>query len=192
MSTLRSGRFREEVLNVKLAELLSLRGVLSVPETILSHISAGRRLPDVIAATYLGILVVIEGRVSDTTAVRRALESRCRTRIEEGIGAIVIGVMYPPEVRQSRNLTELERAIEAAELSIKVFTEGEEIDWVLAGINDLAQILQHGYENLIKEDVVEAAVEQLREVIESVVPLLATHSATEERLREILVVPRRG
>ncbi len=55
---------REEVLNVKLADLLSERGVLSVPEDI-RKTPKGVRLPDVTVADFWGIRTVIEGRIAD-------------------------------------------------------------------------------------------------------------------------------
>ena len=46
--------FREEVLNVALAELLEHRGMLSVPETIRKSIARKTRdLPDVLVETFL-------------------------------------------------------------------------------------------------------------------------------------------
>jgi hypothetical protein len=54
---------REEVLNVKLAELLSRTGLISVPESIV-HEGTGKRLPDVTVADYWGVKVVIEGKIA--------------------------------------------------------------------------------------------------------------------------------
>lgn len=64
---------REEVLNVKLAELLSRSGLLSVPESPLSE-KAGRRMPDIIVGNYWGVRVVLEGRTGDQRSVRERLE----------------------------------------------------------------------------------------------------------------------
>lgn len=83
---------------VKLAELLSRSGLLSVPESILSE-RAGRRMPDIIVGNYWGVRVVLEGRTGDQRSVRERLERDCRRRIEEGVAAIAIGVIYPPELR---------------------------------------------------------------------------------------------
>jgi hypothetical protein len=50
--------FREEVLNVALAELLEQRGMLSVPETIRKSIARKTRdLPDILVGDLLGIYI---------------------------------------------------------------------------------------------------------------------------------------
>jgi len=64
-----SGRFREEVLSVKLAELRSKHQVPSVPESIVA-VRERRRLPDVIIGEYWGVRVVLEGRVKDQYAAK--------------------------------------------------------------------------------------------------------------------------
>jgi hypothetical protein len=181
--------FREEVLNVKLAELLSKQNIISVPETIISG-PEGKRLPDVIIADYWGVRVVLEGKVGELPSVRDALEKKCRERIEEAIGSISIGVVYPPAIRATP-WPELERALASAQLKVKIFTAtSREEDWSDSDVNGLSEILRRAYENLVAEDIVDEAVVLLRNAIEVSAGALSQFPATEGRFREILVVPK--
>ena len=57
------GGFREEVLNVVLAQLLGDHGVISTPEQIISSTAhAARKMPDVLVV-FQGLGTVIEGKV---------------------------------------------------------------------------------------------------------------------------------
>jgi len=185
----RSQGLREEVLNVKLAELLSRSGLLSVPESILSE-DARRRLPDVIIGDYWGVRVVLEGRIADRPNVQVTLENDCLRRIEEGIAAIAIAVRYPRELRYSDWAT-LERKLRTVTFRIKVFSEVGAGEWIDSNLEGLSAVLRRAYESLVHEDIVNASVEELRQSIEVASRQLAGSPGTAGRLRNLLVVPRR-
>lgn len=178
--------FREEVLNVKLAELLSSDGIVSVPETIIKR-GAGKRLPDVIVGDYIGMRVVIEGRV-DGTGVRESLDKDCKKRLEEGIASLTVGVVYPSDLRNA-GFSKLEEEMRQAKLDVKVYTEAGSIGWVGSDFSGLSATLRTAYENLVKEDVVNEAVRELGAAIEDASSDLSGSRGTGERLREMLVVP---
>jgi hypothetical protein len=180
---------REEVLNVKLAELLSRSGLLSVPESILVE-EAGRRLPDVLIGDYWGVRVVLEGKVDDRANVKAALEADCIRRIEEGIASIVIGILYPSKLRNS-DWANLEQVLLTTTLRIKVFSEAGRGDWADSNLDGLSAVLRRAYESLVQEDVVNSAVDELRQSIETASRQLSMSPGTEARLRELLVLPRR-
>jgi hypothetical protein len=179
--------FREEVLNVKLAELLSRSGMLSVPESILAH-EKGRRLPDITVGDYWGVRVVLEGRIEERPNVRDTLERDCIKRLEEGIAAIVIGILYPPELRNA-DWAALEQKLQSARLRIRVFIEAGSGDWVESNAEGLSAVLRRAYESLVREDVVNVAVEELRNGIETASQALAHFPGVAQRLRGILVLP---
>jgi len=185
----RSQGLREEVLNVKLAELLSRSGLLSVPESILSE-DARRRLPDVAIGDYWGVRVVLEGRIADRPNVEGTLETDCLRRIEEGIASIAIAVRYPPELRYSDWVT-LEEKLRTVTFRIKVFSEAGAGEWIDSDLEGLSAILRRAYESLVHEDIVNASVEELRQSIEVASRQLAASPGTAGRLRNLLVVPRR-
>jgi len=180
---------REEVLNVKLAELLSRSGLLSVPESILTE-EARRRLPDVLIGNYWGVRVVLEGRTDNRANVKTTLETDCIRRIEEGIASIVIGILYPPELRNS-DWANLDQIFLSTTFQIKVFSEAEQGDWINSNLDGLSATLRRAYESLVQEDVVNLAVEELQQSIETASRELAMSPGTERRLRELLVLPQR-
>jgi hypothetical protein len=180
---------REEVLNIKLAELLSQSGLLSVPESIISN-GTRRRLPDIVVGDYWGVRVVLEGRIADRANVERTLERDCLKRIEEGIAAIAIGIVYPPELRYSTWAT-LEQTLRTITFRIKVFSEAEKGEWIDSDLEDLSAVLRRAYESLVHEDAVDAAVEELRQSIEVASRQLSGSPGTAERLRNLLVIPRK-
>lgn len=177
------------MLNVKLAELLCRSGLLSVPESILAE-EAGRRLPDVLIANYWGVRVVLEGKVDDRANVKTTLEADCVRRIEEGIASIVIGILYPSQLRTS-GWANLEQALLTTNLRIKVFSEAEQGDWAESNLDGLSAVLRRAYESLVQEDVVNSAVDELGQSIETASRQLSMSPGTEGRLRELLVLPRR-
>ncbi len=179
---------REEVLNVKLAELLSQRGILSVPELIMK-IGKQRRLPDVLIANYWGVRVILEGKTNDKAGIKATLERDCEKRLEEGLASIVIGVLYPPNFRTTP-FNELGEVFTSNNFSIKIFSEAQQGDWDEANIDELSAVLRRAYESLVKEDVVNTAVQELQESIEAVTKDLSLCPGTAARLREILILPR--
>ncbi len=178
---------REEVLNVKLAELLSRSGILSVPESIISF-GKKRRMPDVLVGNFLGLRVVLEGRVFDKTNAVKTLETDCEKRIQEGIAGLVIGVLYPPELRNV-DWSDLEHEMMEKTLRIRVFSESGEGNWSDSDIDGISAILRRTYDSLISEDVVNSAVDELRESIEEATHQLSSSPGTAGRLRELLILP---
>lgn len=182
--------FREEVLNVKLAELLSRNGILSVPETILNE-GKGRRLPDVIMGEYWGVRVVIEGKVNDSSKIELVLQKKCRERLEEGIGSIAIGVIYPNELRYA-DWTSFDQTMRNSTLKVRVFTESSIGHWMNSDLHGLSAIIRRAYESLVTDDVVNIAVGELRNAIEEATSYLSNSYGTEGRLKELLISPNWG
>jgi len=78
--------FRQEVLNVILAQLLREREIISAPEDVLAS-AEGRRMPDVLV-DFGGLRTAIEGEVADQAdAAAKALAS-ATGRVEQGIAQI--------------------------------------------------------------------------------------------------------
>src|SRR5919109_2233092 len=112
---------REEAINTKLAQLLSEGGTLHIPESIFS--SSGRRqrrLPDIFAE-YSGVRVILEARFVKNERERKKLENDCQERIEEGLAAITIGIIYPPDLRKNWDI--IEQALQKSPLKVRVFSE---------------------------------------------------------------------
>lgn len=193
---------REEVFNVKLADLLNKRGIISAPESILL-VKQGRRLPDVLIGDYWGVRLCIEGKFDESTANVKQLTKQCKCRIEDGIASIAIGVLYPPDLRNIP-YDVLPQSLENAKLKIKIFTETGELspqklhwytdsgkidDWIESDVDGLSEILGRAYENLVEEDVVNSSVNELGTSIETAQEKFSNFPGISDKLSSILVVP---
>jgi hypothetical protein len=173
-------------LNVTLAALLKNRGILSVPESILSLAQKGRRLPDITLADLWGVRIVIEGRSNTSAAIKRTLFDDAKQRVLDGISPICLAVLYPPEVRHVDAETDLAKVLEAASLTVRVISEGGDGDWDDTTVDGLADTLRRSYELLVSEDVVTDAVSSLEDAIEEASTKIASIRAAPARLRKVL------
>jgi hypothetical protein len=182
--------FREEVVNVALAELLEKRGMLSVPETIRRSIARKTRtLPDIVVADLLGIRMVIEGRFNSGPVSRDSLFRDAKERVEQGIAPVCLAVLYPPKLRTAESLTTLRRNLETATVGITVISENTDGDWTEGNVDDIAESLRRSYELLVSEDVVVASVAEIASAIEIATGLFARSNALTDRFREVLGIP---
>lgn len=181
---------REEVLNVVLAELLSQRGLLSIPESIRRAVGdRTRKLPDVTVADLYGARIVIEGRIGTGSGVRDTLLQDASARVEQGISHICLAVLYPPALRTVRSLSDLQADLARATLSVRVVSEANAGVWVEATVDGLTDILRRSYDLLVSEDVVVGSVEALNEAIELASEIIARSPAIGERIRVLLGIP---
>ncbi len=190
----RSG-FRQEVLNVCLAQLLGERGIVSVPEQAYKNADVDHaKFPDVLV-TYQGLRTAIEGEVGDqSNAHEKALES-ARKRVEKNIALIGVAIVYPKPLRQKRHLDELNTALSKAVLEIAVCSEAGEQDWAQGDLDYLADLLRRTFHSLVKEDVVTEAVEQLNGGVADFAQYALANPTFIERATSILGVgepPRPG
>ncbi|MDD3581180.1 MAG: hypothetical protein PHW74_09185 [Desulfobacca sp.] len=149
--------FRQEVLNVILAQILQERGVVSVPESIISDVLVHRRrMPDVMIDFY-GLRTVIEGEVGDRPAARERALNSARQRVEEGIAHIGIAVVYPSYLRQVE-FDQLKPQLNDSQLEVAIFTESGERGFTSGSIDYLTTLLHQTLDQLIKQDVVAEAV----------------------------------
>jgi hypothetical protein len=182
--------FREEVVNVALAELLEQRGMLSVPETIRKSIARNTRdLPDIVVADLLGIRMVIEGRFNSGKPARDSLLKDARERVELGISPVCLAVLYPPELRSAESLPKLRKNLEKATLGIRVISESNDGDWADGTVDDIAETLRRSYELLVSEDVVASSVGEIAGAIETASGLFSGSKSLKERFRVVLGIP---
>lgn len=182
--------FREEVVNVALAELLEQRGMLSVPETIRKSIGRKTRdLPDIIVADLLGIRMVIEGRFNVARGSQDSLLRDAKERVELGISPVCLATLYPPELRRADSLTRLRKNLQKAQLGIRVVSESNDGEWTTGTVDDVAEALRRSYELLVSEDVVVASVAEIGSSIETASNLFRRTSPLADRFRKALGIP---
>jgi hypothetical protein len=183
-------RVREEVLNVRLAELLTKRGLLSIPETIIKGVlNQGRNLPDITLADLWGVRIVIEGRTLTTAATKRSLFADAKKRVEQGISPICLAVLYPENLREVDAETNIASALERSTLTVRVISEGGDGEWTDSTVDGLVEILHRSYELLVNDDVVVSAVGSLESSIEEASTQFAAIPAAPARLRKLLGIP---
>jgi hypothetical protein len=182
--------FREEVINVALAELLEQRGMLSVPETIRKSIARRKRaLPDILVGDLLGIRIVIEGRFDNGRPSRESLLSDAKERVEHGISPVCLAVLYPPALRSAESLPKLRRNIEKATLGMRVVSESSDGDWAEGTVDDIVDTLRRSYELLVSDDVVVSSVGEIEDAIEAGSDVFVHTPALTGRFRTALGIP---
>ena len=170
---------------------ITRRDVLSAnPERSIPIGERGRGVPDIALVEMSGLPVVIEGRIGDKPGVEQSLDADCPRRIEDGLAAVVVGVVYPKAVRTAPTLLAVEEILSQTELKAKVFSDAGTTEWTSTDLDGLASLLGRTYESLVKDSVVDTLVGRLNDAIEVASHKLARSAGTADRLREVLVVPK--
>ena len=175
--------FREEVLNVVLAQLLNERGVVSTPERALALPEKGRKLPDVLMV-FQGLRTVIEGKIEAPSAAKTVL-GQAFERVEQGIAHIGIAVIYPRSLSKG-DFTDLREALAVAEFRIAVCTEAGPQGWTTGDLDALGGLLRRAFDDLVAEDVVTKAVAAIEAGVARFARALSTAPAVVERSADIL------
>lgn len=175
--------FRQEVLNVLLAQVLAERGIVAVPETILKSSVGNRKMPDVLVE-YQGLRVMIEGEVESPQARAKALKS-AHKRVEDGIAHIGIAVVYPASLRDADFAT-VKDDLAASTLHIAVVVESGDGDFVQGDVTSLEHALRTAFDHLIKEDVVAEAVAAIDAGVEKFASVITFTTGNIARLANAL------
>jgi len=170
---------REEVLNTVLAQVLNTRGMSASPETIQTD-----GMPDVIVP-FRGLRCILEGKISDVSNGKAVVVKQARSRVETGIAHLAIAVVYPKALRTTP-FAELQEAISEAQLTFRVCTETRMRDWKDGTADDMLEELRRAHEDIIRDDVVQEAVTDLRVGLVGVSSALLSSAAVCDRLIDLL------
>jgi hypothetical protein len=182
--------FREEVVNVALAELLERRGMLSVPETIRRSVARHTRdLPDILVGDLMGIRIVIEGRFDNGLSSRESLLKDAKERVEQGVSPVCLAVLYPLALRRASSYPELRRNLERASFGIRVVSESSEGDWTEGRLGEIVDALRRSYELLVSEDVVVTSVTEIESAIDTSSKIFVDAGTLKDRFRSALGIP---
>lgn len=152
--------YREEAVNVTLAEAMQRLGAPSRAETIV-HKGKSKNYPDV-RTTWAGLRVVIEAKYAGSGAEER-VTSQVEERLESGLGEVGIALIYPAELRHAEDL---HAALEVVQLRARFAAPGRIGAWQeLSGVADLVKCLDYARALLIDDDVVKNAADALAEAI---------------------------
>lgn len=157
--------FREEVLNIVLAQVLTEQGVVAAPERLMKWKGA-RHMPDVVVV-FQGLRTVLEGKIDDHPGAADQVLKDVQGRVEQGIAHIGIAVLYPAKLRDIDSLASLRKQMTVADLSLSVSTEAGTQDWTLGTLDTLASLLRRTFDELVEEDVVAKAAAALDAGVEA-------------------------
>lgn len=156
-------RYREEVINIRLADLLRGIGFGATGEII----SKGK-LPDVMVYVN-GLRIIIEGRF-ETSPLVSELKRKCRERVEDGICDISLGVIYTKELREAKDddaLLKKIRNFKFRTFIVYISPQGvKEMDFKADKIEDIAQRLNYLYTLVISNDILKEQIKKVNDTIE--------------------------
>src|SRR5207253_384241 len=109
--------------------------------------------------------------------VVKSLEHDAKRRVEEGLAQVCIAVIYPEALR-IQSFDKLKDSLANSTFRIRVFTQASDGEWNSGNTNELSAMLRRAYDGMIKEDVLEAAVQELRSSIEDSAQDLLESKAT--------------
>lgn len=177
--------YRQEVFNVLLAQLLQERGVITAPESIIKlGFKKVRRMPDVIV-NFHGLRTAIEGEIGNQPdAEKKALDS-ARRRVEEGIAHIGVAIVYPGRLGKVA-FVRLKSELAVSKLHIAILTESGETGFTEGDVDYLESALRHTFDQLVREDVVAAAVVILGEGINKFNRVVVDNEGVVGRMAQIL------
>lgn len=189
--------FRQEVLNILLAQLLQERGVVAVPENIEKALGT-RKMIDVLV-DYQGLRLAIEGEYYSSSAEKKASKSAL-TRVEEGLAHIGMALIYPSSLKSLSDFGSIKKLLSKEIFSFAVITESEisgqlllpfasknlPVNFINGNLDDLIDILHRAFEQIVKDSVLDSAIDILNKSIDVFSSSMSAQPATTERLAEIL------
>jgi len=181
--------YREENINIRLSDILKEMGFKATGETI----SKGK-LPDVMV--YVGgIKINIEGRFGSSSHIKK-LKERCKSRIEDGICNIAVGIIYPEELREAVDDPELIEKIKKCKFkSFIIYASSigkKELSFEEERIQDIAQRLNHLYTMIVANDLLKEQIKKVGTVLDKTSETAAesglyfSSEVVIERLKEVL------
>lgn len=174
-------RHREEVVNVRLADLLGARGVHAQAETVVG--TAKRQLPDV-RLEWHGVAIAIECKF-DRPGARSAVEEQAERRLETNLASIAIALLYPDSLSDSDNLAE---DLERSRLAVRFAAIGGRVgEWLeLEGVDGLARSLDVARALLVSDRSIDESAALLDGAIENFRWAVAEQAAREGDLLRIV------
>lgn len=175
-------KHREEVFNIKLADVLQERGIDADPERIENN-----KKPDIIISID-GLRIILEGKFN-IGSNETILKDQCKKRLEQGLSHIVMGVLYPSDLKNIE-FTDIINAFENMKMTVYVFYDGENKTYENIGINELKTTITHQKNNVIVDATFDCIISALMETMEKVSSKLRhMGDGSILRLEQILAMP---
>jgi hypothetical protein len=181
---------REELINVKFADVLNTFGLVAEAETIQKK---GR--PDVLV-DISGLQFIIEGRIINQ---RTKLFSDTKRRLEEGMCQISLALLYPESLYNIPQIS-LENEIRATKFSgcLFFFSAGKlvENEFHDLPVDQIADIVRRSVFLLVRNDVLRTQIEAVEEAISNSVRIASKSNlffrseALLDRLEQALAISK--
>ncbi|MBU0508557.1 hypothetical protein KKH27_06970 [bacterium] len=174
-------RHREEVVNVYLAMCLRELGISAAGEQI--EVVAGKHaMPDVLL-DFKGLRCMIEGKYADVPDAQTVVLAQAVERVEAGIAHMALAVVYPPELRETRQ-DELAEKLSAVQMKFGLCTIARyvEIEWHHGGVRNVLDLIRRGHAELLEDDVVARSVAALKAGMEGLVSIFFGHPAAVDKI----------
>ena len=182
-----TSRHREEVLNTTLAARMVGAGVDADPETILDH---GRAKPDVMVKLR-GLRCAIEGKVEDVADAQNVVLGDARGRVDQGIAHLAVAVVYPRNLRTTA-IKQLASELDLTQFQFSVLTDAGDGPWHRGQISDILNELRRAHDIVVRDDVLQQAVDTLNIGLATVANALFSSGSTCDRLIQLLGIGTRG
>ncbi|HZP57838.1 MAG TPA: hypothetical protein VFC53_09830 [Dehalococcoidia bacterium] len=186
MAKVTASRFREEVLNVLLSQLLAGRGVVSAPEQIVKE-GHRRHMPDVVVV-FQGLRTALEGKFDGSRDAAKEAQSQASSRVEQGVAQIGLAILYPESLRSEGSVASLRREMCTVPYRVSVCTESGNSGWSECDLERLGDALRRTFDELVAEDVVSSAVSALEAGVERFGNVMARFPAIADRSALVLGV----
>jgi hypothetical protein len=178
-------KYRQEVINIRIADILREIGFGASGETI----TAGK-LPDVMVEVN-GLKINIEGWFEKGSQID-LLRSKCKKRIEDGICDIAIGLLYPEAIREAENDEELISKIKQNDYKVFIFSPSTKgvVEQSLGRmkLEQIAENLNYLYTQVVEADLLKEEIAKIEKAIQSCAGITSISSlffSSEKVMREL-------
>jgi len=193
--------YRQEVLNVLLAQLLQEHGQVVAPERVFRHTEGSIKLPDLLV-DFQGLRLVIEAEIGKSKDKQDRARDKAQERVDQAIAHVGVAVAYPKELQDIKDFSKLKAGLAKANLDFAIITEvtpketqkefwpgaPKQAQFMTGTVADLADSLRRSYEQLVKDETLTNAVARVEASIEEFVFALRAQPATAERMAQAVGV----
>jgi len=182
-------RFREEILNYTLAQILRDYTFSAHSEVIVS-----KKLPDVLI-TIGGLKVILEGKREGDW---KELDAQAQRRLESGMSDVSLALQYPDHLYEAQDEDDLKKAMASAVYDGGVYYWGqkglETLSFGSRNVQELVEMLDRVVKLYIKNELLTSKIQEINDAIGKLtgegkqVSLYFQGSVVERRLREALGV----
>jgi len=180
-------RLRQEVLNTILAELISERHPEITPERILTDPKKSRNMPDLMARLN-GLRVVVECEIGDSAAARTKALDSAKNRIDEGIAAVAVALVYAPELAAQSSVAKVKALMRSQQTAfeVAVVTDASVTAYSTGHLDYVCTVLHEAWRELLEEDALNTAVAEIDTAVEAFANTIDGYPKIGEKLASTL------